>query len=270
MKSTTDSLKALLLLATIMFAACQTEDVPPFVEGAQTGRIVLSVPEIQVFTEGTRADGNIADYTYKLNKNGSPIQDVTFENGVAIIPAGTYTLTATSSTAQDEAPWYQGTSGEFTLTVGGTTEVTINLGKPKNVEIVVTFDDTFTTLYENYSVTIGSKSVSDDGNLYAMPDSEEEISYTIKGSAQAGSHVSDIPASGITGKITNAKAGTSYSLNITAKAIEDLRIDFGGEHTGEFDTKEYRPLNQNNEAKATIYMFDDSLRPRVERRGVGE
>lgn len=247
MKSTIYNIKVLSLLATVLFAACDVEEFPLMEERAQTGRIVLSVPEIQLYTEGgTRGEGdnvvngNIADYTYKLNKNGSPIQDVTFENGVAIIPAGTYTLTATSSTAQDEAPWYQGTSDEFTLTVGGSESVSIDLDKPKNVEIVVTFDDTFTALYTNYSVTIGSKSVSDDGNLYAMPDSEEEISYTIKGSAQAGSHVSDIPASGITGKITNAKAGTSYSLNITAKSIDDLRIDFGGEHTGEFDTKEYR------------------------------
>ena len=221
------------------------EEFPLIEERAQTGRIVLSLPEVQLYTEGsTRAGGNIADYTYTLNSVEGSVHvvadsTITFTDGSAIIPAGTYTLTATSITAQDEAPWYQGTSDEFTLTVGGSKSVSIDLDKPKNVEIVVTFDDTFTTLYENYSVTIGSKSVSDDGNLYAMPDSEEEISYTIKGSAQAGSHVSDIPASGITGKITNAKAGTSYSLNITAKAIEDLRIDFGGEHTGEFDTKEY-------------------------------
>ena len=251
MKSTTYSIKVLLLLTTVMLAACDVEEFPLMEERAQTGRIVLSAPEIQLYTEGgTRGEGdnvvngNIGDYTYTLNDEaGNFIQDVTFENGVAIIPAGKYTLTATSITAQDEAPWYQGTSDEFTLTVGGSESVSIDLDKPKNVEIVVTFDDTFTALYTNCSVTIGSKSVYANGNLYAMPDSEEEISYTIKGSAQAGSHVSDIPASGITGKITNAKAGTSYSLNITAKAIEDLRIDFGGEHNGEFDTKEYRPLN---------------------------
>ena len=70
-----------------------------------------------------------------------------------------------------------------------------------------------------------------------MPDSEGKVSYTIKGTAKAGSHVTDIPANGFPGKISVA-AGTSYPLNITA-TITGIRIDFGGEHTGEFDTKEY-------------------------------
>lgn len=244
MKSTIISLKVLLLLSTVMLTACQTDDLPPIPQQAQTGRIVLSLSEVQLYTEGTtRADGNIADYTYTLtNTATSEASTITFENGVAIIPAGTYTLTATSSTAQDEAPWYQGTSDEFTLTVGGSESVSIDLDKPKNVEIVVTFDDTFTTLYENYSLTIiGGKSVSANGNLYAMPGT---IKYTVKGSAKAGSHVSDIPASGITGTINNAEAGTSYPVNITANTITDLLIGFGeGTHNGEFDTKEYRPLN---------------------------
>lgn len=246
MKSTTYSIKVLLLLTTVMLAACDVEEFPLMEERAQTGRIVLSAPEIQLYTEGgTRGEGenvvngNIGDYTYILkDKDGTPIQEVTFDNnGAAIIPAGTYTLTATSSTAQDEVPWYQETSGVFTLTVGGTTEVTINLGKPKNVKIAVTFDDTFTALYTSYSVTIGSKSVYANGNLYAMPG---EITYTIKGTARQGSHVTDIPAEGTPPGTISVVAGTSYSLNITAKAIEDLRIDFGGEHTGEFDTKEFR------------------------------
>ena len=161
---------------------------------------------------------------------------ITFTNGSAIIPAGKYTLTATSNTAQDAAPWYQGTSNEFLLGVGGIQSVSINLNKPKNVEIAVSFASSFTNLYENYSVTIGTKSVSANGNLYAMPGT---ITYTIKGKAKSGSHVSDIPAEGVEGTIIVA-AGTSYPLNISAQAISDLLIEFGGPHDGEFDTKEYR------------------------------
>jgi hypothetical protein len=252
MKSTTYSIKVLSLLVTVMLAACDVEEFPLMEESAQTGRIVLSAPEIQLYTEGgTRGEGdnvvngNIADYTYILkDKDGTPIQEVTFDNnGAAIIPAGTYTLTATSSTAQDEAPWYQGTSDEFTLTVGGSESVSIDLDKPKNVEIVVTFDDTFTALYTNCSVTIGSKSVSDDGNLYAMPDSEGKVSYTIKGTARQGSHVTDIPAEGTPPGTISVVAGKSYPLNISAQSIDDLLIEFGGDYNSEFDTKEYRPLN---------------------------
>lgn len=243
MKSTIVSLKVLLLLSTVMLTACQTDDLPPIPQQAQTGRIVLSLPEVQLYTEGsTRADGNIADYTYTLtNTATSEVSIITFTDGSAIVPAGSYTLTATSNTEQDAAPWYQGTSDVFLIGIGGTQEVSINLGKPKNVEIVVSFDESFTNLYENYSVTIGGKSVSANGNLYAMPGT---IKYTVKGSAKAGSHVSDIPASGITGTINNAEAGTSYPVNITANTITDLLIGFGdGTHNDEFDTKEYRPLN---------------------------
>jgi len=247
MKSTVVRLNVLLLLSTVMLTACQTDDLPPIPKQAQTGRIVLSLSEVQLYTEGsTRADGNIADYTYTLNSAEGSVHvvsdsTITFTDGSAIIPAGTYTLTATSKTTQDAAPWYQGTSGSFSLLLGGTKTVEIELGKPKNVEVVVTFDESFTNLYENYSVTIGEKSVSANGKLYAMPGAK--VLYTIKGSAKQGSHVTDIPAEGISGTI-NAEAGNSYPINITAAAISELLINMGnGEHNGEFDTKEYHPLN---------------------------
>lgn len=250
MKSTIVRLNVLLLLSTVMLTACQTDDLPSIPQQAQTGRIVLSLPEVQLYTEGsTRADGNIADYTYTLNSAEGSVHvvsdsTITFTDGSAIIPAGTYTLTATSKNAQDAGPWYQGTSSSFSLLLGGTQEVSINLGKPKNVEIVVSFDESFTNLYENYSVTIGTKSFTANGRLYAMPDELGKVTYTIKGSAKAGSHVSDIPASGIAGTINNAVTGTSYPLNITASSISDLLINIGGgTHNGEFDTREFRPLN---------------------------
>ena len=238
MNTATHSLKFLLLMATVFFSACQVEDLPPIKESAQTGRIVLSLPEVQLYTEGsTRADGNIADYTYTLNSAEGSVHvvsdsTITFTDGSAIIPAGTYTLTATSKTAQDAGPWYQGTSDAFPVGIGGTKSVEINLDKPRNVEVAVTFDKSFTALYTSYSVTIGGKSVSADGPLYAMPGN---ITYTVKGSAQAGSHVSDIPASGITGTI-NAVAGTSYPLNITVNPVSGVNITIAGSpHTGEFD-----------------------------------
>lgn len=250
MKSTVVRLNVLLLLSTVLLTACQTDDLPPIPKQAQTGRIVLSLPEVQLYSEGsTRADGNIADYTYTLNSAEGSVHvvsdsTITFTDGSAIIPAGTYTLTAISKTAQDAGPWYQGTSNVFLIGIGEATPVSINLGKPKNVEIAVTFDKSFAELYESYSVTIGGKSLTANGRLYAMPDELGKVTYTIKGSAKAGSHVSDIPASGITGTINNAAAGTSYPLNITASSISDLLIQIGeGTHNGEFDTKEYRPLN---------------------------
>lgn len=244
MKSTYN-IKVLLLLATVLFTACQMEEVPPVTEGAKTGCIVLSVPKVEVYTQdGTRADGNIADYIYTIRSlEGTAhvlAEDsaITFTDNKAIIPAGTYTLTATSKITQEAGPWYRGTSAEFTLGKGETKSISIDLGKPKNAEVAVTFAESFTALYENYSITIGNHALQANGSLYAVPG--EKISYTIKGTAKAGSHVSDIPADGITGTL-NVAAGSSYPLNITASSISDLLIQIGeGTHNDEFDTKEFR------------------------------
>jgi len=245
MNSTIRSLQQ-FLLATVMLTACQTEEMPPLGEGTKAGCIVLSIPEVQLYTEGgTRAQAaaNIEDFTYKLNSvagSSHVVSDSTiaFTSGTAVLPAGTYTLTATSKIAQDAGPWYQGTSDAFTVVKGDSKPVSINLGKPRNTEVAVTFAESFTTLYENYSVTIGNHALQASGNLYAMPG--EKISYTIKGTAKAGSHVSDIPADGITGTL-NVAAGNSYPMNITASSISDLLIQIGeGTHNGEFDTREYR------------------------------
>lgn len=244
-RRTIHSLLATTLLIASTLVACQNENISDIDDNAKTGRIVLSLQDVEVFTEvTTRATGNVADYNYTLNgtaTDGTTVtnQSVTFTEGSAIIPAGTYTLTATSTTAQDAAPWYQGTSAAFTLSIGGTQDVTIDLGKPQNAAIAVTFDASFTNLYESYSVTIGDHSVPDASasgstTLYTKPGT---ITYTIKGSAIAGTHVSDIPEKGITGTLT-VKAGTSYPLNITAQTISDIMIGFGsGEHTGPFDVK---------------------------------
>lgn len=244
-RRTIHSLQAILLLIASTLVACQNESISDIDNNAKTGRIVLNLQDVEVFTEvTTRAEDNVADYTYTLNGTaieGTTVTDqtVTFTEGSAIIPAGTYTLTATSKTEPDAAPWYQGTSEPFTLGVGGTESVSIDLGKPKNAAITVSFDASFTNLYENYSVTIGQHSVSNASatsstTLYTMPG---KISYTIKGFAKQNSHVSDIPEAGITGSLTVA-AGTSYPLNITAQSISDLLIGFGeGTHTGPFDAK---------------------------------
>lgn len=240
-------LQAILLLLASTLVACQNESISDIDNNAKTGRIVLSLQDVEVFSEvTTRAEqaGNVSDYTYTLSgttKNGTTVTDqtVTLTDGSAIIPAGTYTLTATSKTKPDAAPWYQGTSEPFTIGVGGTKSVTIYLGAPKNAAIAVTFDASFTNLYENNSVTIGPHSVSDASapgstTLYTMPG---KISYTIHGFAKQNSHVSDIPEAGITGTLTVA-AGTRYPLNITAQSISDLLIGFGeGTHTGAFNVK---------------------------------
>ena len=96
---TIQGLKVLLLLASVMVASCQSEEMPPASEGAKTGCIVLSLPEVQLYNGGnTRATGSIADYTYKLNSvagSAHVVVDSTivFAGSSAVVPAGKYTLT---------------------------------------------------------------------------------------------------------------------------------------------------------------------------------
>ena len=247
-KRTIHSLTATILLIASTLVSCQNENIIGIDDDAKTGRIVLNLQDIQLFAEvttRTELTGNVADYTYTLNKldadnNIVSSTPITFDNNnSAIVAADRYSITATSKNEQDAAPWYQGTSSAFELGVGGTESVSIDLGKPKNAAITVSFDASFTNLYENYSVTIGNHSVPDASapsstTLYTMPGT---ITYTIKGKAIAGTHVSDIPEAGITGSLTVA-AGTSYPLNITAQSISDLLIGFGeGTHTGAFNVK---------------------------------
>lgn len=243
--STIHSLWTIILLTASTLTACQNDLITGPDDNATTGRIVLSLQDVEVFTEVANratATGNVADFTYTLSGTdveGNIVTDqaVTFTDGSAIIPAGRYTLTATSTTEQDAAPWYQGTSAEFALGIGGTQPVAIHLGAPKNAAIAVTFDASFTALYENYSVSIGAHTLSTAGNLYTAIPNDGKITYTIKGSARQNSHVTDIPEAGITGTLTVA-AGTSCPLNITVQTITDEMIGIGtGEHTGAFDSQ---------------------------------
>lgn len=240
-RSTIHSLWAILLL-TASLTACQNDTITDPDDDVTTGRIVLNLQDVEVFTEvANRATGNPADFSFTLNGtdvDGNTVtnQTVTFTDGSAIVSAGTYTLTATSTTAQDAAPWYQGSSAEFTLDIGDTQDVTINLGAPQNAAIAVNFDASFTALYENYSVTIGEHILTTAGTLYTAIPGDGKVTYIIKSSAKQNSHVTDIPEAGITGTLTVA-AGTSYPLNITAQTIADQMIGIGeGEHTGEFDS----------------------------------
>ena len=242
-RRTIHSLLAILMITSTL-VACQNENISDIDDNAKTGRIVLNLQDVEVFTEvTTRATGNVADYNYTLNKldadnNIVSSNPITFDNNnSAIVAADKYSLTATSTTTQDAAPWYQGTSAAFTLSVGGTESISIDLGKPKNAAIAVTFAESFTDLYEGYTITIGQKSLTADGTLYAAVPDTKELTYTIHGSAKQDSHVSDIPEAGITGTLTVA-AGTSYPLHITANTISDTMIGFGqGEHNGSFDVK---------------------------------
>ena len=234
-----------------VFFSCQSEKLSPDTSDAK-GRILFSMPTAEPFIEdGTRATQLLTDlkgYTFTLSgedTEGHRIYGIiTFEDNSCIIPAGTYTLTADNDSAAVSglgAPYYYGTSAEFRLEAGGTETVpTIEMGKPKNTRINLTLDDTFKKLYDLKSLTLsdGSRTISLDSiNLkgYMMVPENKPLTYTIKATAKRGSHVTDLPAEGLTKTLT-VTAGYAYPIHLTAQAIKDMMIGIGnGSHGGEFD-----------------------------------
>lgn len=235
-----------------LLGSCATEEDALHGADAAQGRIVLSTPLAEPFIEvraeqtltdfsgytftlkGTNSDGWAVNETLELQKEG--------EHYSCIIPAGTYTLTAdnaTAATAANGAAYYNGTSPEFSLTPGGNVAVSIDLGKPQNAMISLNIDASFSKLYDltGVSLTDGERTVSltAPGQAYFMIPASGCLSYTILAKARPGSHVSDLPAAGITRSLTIAP-GNAYPILLTAKAIEDMLIEFGnGSHNGEFN-----------------------------------
>ena len=233
------------------FFSCESETMPPET-GYAKGRILISMPTAEPFIEsGTRAPQtltNLKGYTFTLSgtdKEGNAVNGVVnFEDNSCIIPAGIYTLTADNKTAAETdlgAAYYHGTSASFTLIPGGSTQVpTIKLGTPQNTRIDLTLDNTFKELYNLQSLSLNNGSriiILDANNLrgFMMVPENNTLTYTIKAKAKQGTHVSDLPAEGLTKSLT-VTPGYAYRIILTAQVIEDIKIEIGeGSHEGEFD-----------------------------------
>ena len=238
----------LLLLFTVI--SCRQEDTLPQIEERNVkGRIVLSLSDIEVFTSDAGTRATLDDYTgYVFTLNGTAVesgtvtnQEITFDNNVAIIEAGTYTLTASNLTASlvdNGCPYYEGTSDQFTLGVGGTQPVSIAMGAPKNARVTLEQAESFSTRYTDVRVklTVGGRSI-DLGNATGC---EAEaffpagtIDYTITAEARSGSHVTDISSASGTVTLT---AGKHHVISLTASPVTGEIITLiEGTHTGEFD-----------------------------------
>ncbi len=216
-----------------------------------SGRVVLRMSEAEPFVKvGTRAGQTLTDfsgYTFTLKGDGMDDREVVFtkEGDVysSIIPAGTYTLSADNGAAAvsgNGTAYYSGTSSSFTLGVGEVVLVSIDLGSPKNAEVKLCVDGTFSDLYDLTEVTFDdgtdrTVTLNNSGTVYLMIPADGKMAYNIKATAKAGSHVSDMPTDGLNGSIA-VEAGKTYTLNLTAKAIADMLIEIGdGEHNGEFN-----------------------------------
>lgn len=232
-------------MLSVMAVACTssiTDGVMPSEEG--TLRLLVQAEDSYLNIE-TRASQPLADLTgYTLTLNGTTTdgetvtnQSITLDaNNTAKLKAGIYILTASNQTAATEGtgcPWHEGTSAQFTIAAGGSADVTLDLGKPKNAELKIVLSKDFSANYGSLNLTFtdGNRllSVMTDSTLYLMPGS---IPYTLTADARKGTHIQD---ASLQGTLT-LTAGTTQTLTLSIQPITGLiRIETGDTHDGEFE-----------------------------------
>lgn len=191
--------------------------------------VQVETREVQTLTD------DFTGYTFKLND-----EPISFTDGEATIPAGTYTLSATNADAVLDGyggPLYSGSSDEFTLSAGEQKDVALNLGSPKNAKVTIELSGEFTGLYTfvNLTLTDGTRSntITPTEQVAYFPATNTTLSYTLVANANKNSHVQDI--TGATGTVTIAP-GTHTTLTLHVNPITGyIKIEGGGEYGGVFE-----------------------------------
>ena len=230
----------LLILAWLaigqLCTGCSAEDIAGEAP-SEMGVLCLQMSSDEDFVQvETRAVRALTDYTFKLNDEPISFTD----DGKAIIPAGTYTLSATNAGAVHDGyggPLYSGSSDEFTLSAGEQKEVVLNLGSPKNAKVTIELSEGFTKLYTLDELTLndGTRNntiTSPEQDVY-FPATNTTLSYTLVANANKDSHVQDI--TGATGTVTIAP-GTHTTLTLDVNPIDPnlVTIVTGTPYNGEF------------------------------------
>lgn len=236
----------LLILAWLaigqLCTGCSAEDIVGE-DASEMGVLCLQMSSgedfVQVETRAVEPLTVFTGYTFTLS-NG---QELSFSDGKAIIPAGTYRLSATNTDAVGggyTGALYSGSSEEFTITAGGTTPVTIALGAPKNAKVTISLSAKFTELYTFSSLTLKEEDKGDKEHTITSPEqvvyfpaTNTTLSYTLVANANEGSHVQDI--TGATGTVTIAPGKhTTLKLNVNPIDPNLITIVTGDPYNGEF------------------------------------
>ena len=238
----------LLILAWLaigqLCTGCSAEDIAGEAP-SEMGVLCLQMSSGEDFVQvETRAVQTLTDFTgYKFTLSNG--EEISFTDGKAIIPAGSYRLSATNAGAVNGGyvgPLYEGSS-EFTLNAGEQKQVTLNLGSPKNAKVTINLSDDFKQsaeddayTYEISNFALGGKTLNLTSNtqdfFFPVPEGGE-LTYILTAAAKQGSHVQDITDA--KGTVTIAP-GTHITLTLDVNPITGyIKIDGGGEHNGVFE-----------------------------------
>lgn len=224
----------LLILAWLaigqLCTGCSAEDIAGEVP-SEMGVLCLQMSSdedfVQVETRAVQTLTDFTGYTFTLS-NG---QELSFNDGEAIIPAGTYTLSATNAGAVDggyKGALYEG-STEFTLNAGEHKTIELDLGKPQNAKITLILTDNFEAVYEN----VGLKKNSNQLIRLNKGDNFSPIGeYTITANAKKGSGVQEFTNN----STITLSPGTHTKLTLDVNPITGyIKIETGGEHNEAFE-----------------------------------
>lgn len=238
MQLRTNIIRNILVLALVIGACTSCDNDLMQVEAPKTtGVLRLQMSSNQHYIDiETRASVPLTSwdgYTITL-KQGDNAVDATFNNGVAILEAGTYTLSVTNESEQYTAysgPIYSG-SMDVTIEAGKQRDVTLDLGKPKNAKVTLIASKDFTDLYTISSFKIGDVELNTSDAFY-FPASVTQLTYRLVADAKSGSHVQDITSA--TGTIA-ISAGTHTPITLKINPIDPnlVIIETGTEYDGEF------------------------------------
>ena len=230
-----------VLAIGMLGTGCSTEDSQVEVPEPK-GILCLNMSSDEVYVQaGTRAVQTLTDWSgfqFTLD-NGTASMPLVFTDGKAVIEAGTYTLSATNAASVDNGysgPLYSG-SESVTIEAGKQTDVTLDLGKPKNAKVTLALSEAFSAKYDLSSMTLTDGSVTSSmtpSNTTAyFPASVTQLTYTLVADAKSGSHVQDITSA--KGTIT-ISAGTHTPIILKINPIDDslVMIETGTEYDGVF------------------------------------
>ena len=218
----------LLILAWLaigqLCTGCSAEDIAGEAP-SEMGVLCLQMSSDEDFVKvETRAVQTLTDwsgYTFKLND-----EPISFTDGKAIIPAGTYTLSATNAGAVDggyTGALYEG-STEFTLNAGEHKTIELDLGKPQNAKITLILTANFKAAYENVGLKKENSDIQLSEGEHFFPKGE----YTITANAKSGSGVQEF----INNSTITLEAGTHTTLTLDVNPIDGYITIKSGEDWG--------------------------------------
>ena len=222
----------ILLLMTVLGAGCQDVSQSDSGMSSGKGKVVFSLSgEYGVFVKAeTRANPPVSSLTFTISGTTTAGEEVNSQplvvttdgsSSFAYVDAGSYTITATyKPSAAGEGNGeicYQGSS-TFSVTVGGTTPVSITL-RPSNVKVSVVLDASLNTFYGTAKVSFTSPrsvEVASSSDVYLDAGT---ITYSVAATPLNNSGASAFSKSGCT---FVGEAGKSYTISIGATSTGEI------------------------------------------------